>query len=250
MSRSSRWTSSCTIASNCARNSGSLTAPSPSTADRNEASGFFSSCVTSAANASIASIRLRSALVMSDSARASIPISSRRLGRRGTTTSRARPSRTRIAARASIRIGRTMVRARNSDSSTDSRNATASTRLSRARSVRTVEVMSRALTVAISTRSSGSGAAAVTTGVRSGARHTVAAVAPVVRTVTTSGQRRPRPGARSRYNGSRSLPTTVSIPASSARAASCCQPSLSGSTSWKLRTPSARLSATSRPRRS
>ena len=66
-------------------------------------------------------MRSLSAWLMSERARASSPISSRRAGSRGTTTSRARPSLTRCAARASRRRGSTIVRARNSDSSTDTK---------------------------------------------------------------------------------------------------------------------------------
>ena len=111
-------------------------------AERSEASGFLSSWVTSAAKASILSIRCRSDWLMSDTARASRPISSLREGRRGTLTSRARPSRTRCAASASRRSGRTMVRARKSDSRTESsdrRTAIAATNDRRAGS-RTVRV--------------------------------------------------------------------------------------------------------------
>ena len=53
---------------------------------------------------------------MSATERASAPISSRRVGKRGMLTWRDRPSRTRAVARASLRSGSTMVRARNSDS--------------------------------------------------------------------------------------------------------------------------------------
>ena len=56
----------------------------PSTAERSEASGFLSSWVTSAAKASMLSIRCRSDWLMSETARASRPISSLREGRRGT----------------------------------------------------------------------------------------------------------------------------------------------------------------------
>ena len=110
--RSSRPTSSRAIVISRWRSSGSSTRSSPSTAERSEASGFLSSWVTSAAKASILSIRWRSDWLMSDTARARSPISSLREGRRGTLTSRDRPSRTRWAAMASRRSGRTIVRAR------------------------------------------------------------------------------------------------------------------------------------------
>ena len=88
-----------------ARTAGSSTRSSVSTAERSEASGFLSSWVTSAAKASVASIRCLRLWVMSASARASWPISSRRRGSTGTSTSRSRPSRTRCAAWASRRSG-------------------------------------------------------------------------------------------------------------------------------------------------
>ena len=65
-----------------------------------------------------------------------------------------------------------------------------STTDSRSRSVRTVTVMSCALAVVSTTAPAGRGAAAVITGVRSGARHTVAAIPPVARATATSGRRR------------------------------------------------------------
>ena len=80
-SRSSRATSSRTTSSSWLRSAGSSTRSSVSTAERSEASGFLSSWVTSAAKASVASIRWRRLWVMSCSARASRPISSRRAGR-------------------------------------------------------------------------------------------------------------------------------------------------------------------------
>ena len=128
---------------------------------------------------------------MSLSARARLPISSRREGRRGTTTSRARPSLTRTAARASRRNGRTIVRARNSDRKIETSDTIPSTTLSRNRSLRTVWVMSRALAVVITTSPSPSAAAAVMTGVRSGARQIVAGAVCVVRAVRTSGHSPP-----------------------------------------------------------
>ena len=124
-SRSSRPTSCRTTSSICRRSAGSSTRSSVSTAERSEASGFLSSWVTSAAKASVASIRWRRLWVISCSARASRPISSRRAGSSGTSTSRARPSRTRCAASASRRSGLAMVRARKRDSSIESRSGRA-----------------------------------------------------------------------------------------------------------------------------
>ena len=182
---------------------------------------------------------------MSDRARARLPISSRREGRRGTTTSRARPSRTRTAARASRRSGRTIVRARNNDSSTETSVTTSSTMLSRNRSIRTVCVMSRALIVLMTTRLPGSGAATVMTGVRSGARQMLPDTLLCAAATETSGHSRPSP--RSRYKGGRTAPTIVSIAASRKRATLWFHACLSGSSSTALRTPRSRLSAIVRP---
>ena len=116
ISRSIRAISSRMTLVSLARSCGSSTRSSPSTAERSEASGFLSSWLTSAAKASILSIRCLSDWLMSETARASIPISSIRSGKRGTFTSRDRPRRTRCAAIASRLSGRTIVRARNEDS--------------------------------------------------------------------------------------------------------------------------------------
>ena len=88
---------------------------------------------------------------MSCSARASRPISSRRAGRIGTSTSRARPSRTRCAAWASRRSGLAMVRARKRDSRTETIRVAARISSSEPRSARTTRRTSRALTVSSST---------------------------------------------------------------------------------------------------
>ena len=90
--------------------------------------GFLISCVTSAAKASILSILWRSDWLMSETRRASSPISSLLEGRRGPGLSRERPRRTRCAASASRRTGRAIVRARNSDRRTDKVMTTTSPR--------------------------------------------------------------------------------------------------------------------------
>ena len=118
---------------------------------------------------------------MSLTDRASMPISSRREGRRGTFTSRARPSRTRCAAIAIRRSGRTMVRARNSDSRTESKVATPSAIASAPRWLRTVRVKLRSLAVTSRVDPPESGAAAEKTGVRSGAWRTSTTGLPVER---------------------------------------------------------------------
>ncbi len=98
---------------------------SVSMALRIEVSGFLISCATSAANRSIASIRVHSAVALSDSACASSPISSRRPSRRRETLpARPRPSRMSCAARARRSSGRAMVRERYHDSATVSTRAT------------------------------------------------------------------------------------------------------------------------------
>ncbi len=114
-------------------------------------------------------MRILSDWLMSLTDRASKPISSRREGRRGTRTSRALPSRTRCAAIAIRRSGRTMVRARNSDNSTDSKVATPSAIAKAPRWLRTARVKSRSLAVMSRVDALASGVAAENTGVRSGA---------------------------------------------------------------------------------
>ena len=57
MSRSSRRTSCCMISISRSRDGSLLTRGSVSTALRSEVSGFFSSCATSAAKLSMASMR-------------------------------------------------------------------------------------------------------------------------------------------------------------------------------------------------
>ena len=145
----------------------------PSSADRKDASGFLISCATSAANASVASIRCRSAMLMSDSARASMPISSRREGRRGTVTSCARPSRTLTAARDRCRSGRTMVRPRNMESIMPMPSAMAKNMPTLNRSARTNRRISRSLDVVrTAKRPSLDREPALITCVRSGAKAT------------------------------------------------------------------------------
>ena len=145
--RSRRPTSSRAMAIKRCRNSGSSTRSRPSTAERSDASGFFSSWLTSAAKASILSIRWRSDWLMSETARASRPISSFRLGSRGTFTSRARPSRTRCAATARRRSGLAIVRARNIERSTEMAMSTNIAPTMRVRSCRTALVKVRSLSV-------------------------------------------------------------------------------------------------------
>jgi len=143
--RSMRRTSWAAMPTSWARRSGSSTRGRVSMALRKDASGFLISCATSAAKLSTASMRWRSAPVMSETARASRPISSLRWGRRGTSTSRSRPCFTRTAARASRRSGVTMVRAKNSESAAEAAitSSIATNRVERA--ARTLSVMSTAL---------------------------------------------------------------------------------------------------------
>ena len=70
-----------------------------------ELSGFFTSCATSAAKRSMASMRTQSASVISRSAAERRPISSFRAVKSGISTLRPPPARTRSAARASRRTG-------------------------------------------------------------------------------------------------------------------------------------------------
>ena len=124
ISRSSRVTSSPMMASRRFCCTGSSIRRSVSIALRIEDSGFFSSCATSAANCSIASMRAHSAPADSDRATARAPTSSCRLSSgSGTLPSRPLPSRICAAARARRRIGRAMVRDRYQDSTSVSTSA-------------------------------------------------------------------------------------------------------------------------------
>ena len=222
--RSRRRTSSDKIARSCAVTAGSEVLPRLSTAEAIDASGFLSSWVTSAAKASVASIRSRRAWVMSDTARANMPISSLRSGRRGTMTSRERPSRTRTAACASRRRGVTIVRARNSDRAIE-RNSVPSTMIaSRNRSARTRRVTSRALPTLRTNRvrSRLTAAAAVTIKVRSGASHTRDATVDPVITLCNSGQSLARSPASTKGSGT-FAPTICSASRSTKRAPSLSQ---------------------------
>ena len=112
------------MVSNCLRRAGSSIRINVSIALRIDDSGFFSSCATSAANCSVASMRAHNALAESDTALASSPTSSRRASNEVETLPvRPLPSRMSLAASASRRIGRAMVSDKYHDSSTVSARA-------------------------------------------------------------------------------------------------------------------------------
>ena len=99
--RSMRFTSLRTISIMRARESSLSARVSISTALLSEVRGFFSSCATSAAKRSIASMRSYSARVMADRLSARSPISSRRSSILGIVPRPEWPLRTSSAARAS-----------------------------------------------------------------------------------------------------------------------------------------------------
>ena len=142
--RSSRLTSEVMTCLRRVAASGSFTRSSVSTAERMEVSGFFSSCATSAANCSLASIRSSSASVMLWIEVARSPISSVRCVSTGTSILSDAPERIRSAASARRRKGRAIPSVSSTEVMNAISTATPMNGTSAARSARMISSMSLA----------------------------------------------------------------------------------------------------------